>query len=384
MSIKPNLPKLGLYVHWPYCARICPYCDFNVRRDRGQDTEFLVDAIVADIRFWRTRLEKPTALTSLSFGGGTPSRMDPGQMHRIIQAAEQSFGFMADIEISLEANPTDFETDRYADFASIGINRLSLGIQSLDEQQLEFLGRDHTAIEAFKALQEARKNFASVSGDFIYGLPQQSVTDWQKQLEEILDFGLQHLSLYCLSIEPKTMFYKQYQRGLLVPSDDDQMADLYELTQELTDNMGLPAYETSNHAVDDESRSKHNLLYWQGDDWIGVGPGAHARVSLDGSRHEMASHLSPQNYAKAVQQTGWGVTTCKKLTPQDDLAERLLLGLRLSDGIDLAQMQGRAGYEIDQARLLNLTKAGLLQVRDGKLKASAPLLVDRIGSELLL
>ncbi|MCF6292933.1 MAG: radical SAM family heme chaperone HemW [Robiginitomaculum sp.] len=384
MNVKLNHPKLGLYVHWPYCARICPYCDFNVRKDRGQDTDFLVDAIIADIKGWKKRLEKTSALSSLSLGGGTPSLLQPSQMHRIIQAAEKSFGFGADIEISLEANPTDFETDRYAGFAAAGVNRLSLGIQSLDNQQLEFLGRDHTVTEALNALQEARKQFSSVSADFIYGLPQQSVLHWQKQLAEILELGLQHLSLYCLSIEPKTMFFKQYERGQLTPVNDDQMADLYELTQSMTAQTGYTAYETSNHAIDDDSRSKHNLLYWQGDDWIGVGPGAHARASIDGSRHELASYRQVQNYANAVQKTGWGVEVSEKISPEDDLAERLLLGLRLEEGIDLSKMQVRAGCEIDRQRLENSTKAGLVSIQNGMLKASIPLLVDRIGAELLL
>jgi oxygen-independent coproporphyrinogen-3 oxidase len=238
--------------------------------------------------------------------------------------------------------------------------------------------------EALSALQEARKQFASVSADFIYGLPQQSVAKWQKQLAEILDFWLQHLSLYCLSIEPKTMFYKQYQRGLLVPSDDDQMADLYELTQSMAVKTGYTAYETSNHSINDENRSKHNLLYWQGDDWIGVGPGAHARAGIDGSRHELASYRQVQNYANAVRQTGWGVEVCKKLSPEDDLAERLLLGLRLGAGIDLSKMQARAGHEISLKRLQDSTKAGLVSMQNGMLKASIPLLVDRIGAELLL
>ncbi|MBL1430944.1 MAG: radical SAM family heme chaperone HemW [Robiginitomaculum sp.] len=384
MNVKLNRPKLGLYVHWPYCARICPYCDFNVRKDRGQDTDFLVDAIIADIKGWRTRLGDMPALSSLSLGGGTPSLLQPRQMHRIIQAAEKSFGFVADIEISLEANPTDFETDRYADFASAGVNRLSLGIQSLEQQQLEFLGRDHTVTEALNALQEARKQFTSVSADFIYGLPKQSVAKWQEQLTEILELSLQHLSLYCLSIEPKTMFFKQYERGQLTPVNDDQMADLYELTQSMTAQIGYAAYETSNHAIDDDNRSKHNLLYWQGDDWIGVGPGAHGRASIDGSRHELASYRQVQKYADAVRKTGWGVEVSQKISPEDDLAERLLLGLRLEEGIDLSTMQSRAGCEIDRQLLENSTKAGLVSMENGMLKASIPLLVDRIGAELLL
>ncbi|MBL4618213.1 MAG: radical SAM family heme chaperone HemW [Robiginitomaculum sp.] len=384
MKVKLNQPKLGLYVHWPYCARICPYCDFNVRRDRGQDNDFLVDAIIADIRGWRKRIDPVPTLSSLSLGGGTPSLLHPRQMHRIIQAAEKNFGFLPDIEISLEANPTDFEAVKYADFAAAGVNRLSLGIQSLDNQQLEFLGRDHTVAEALLALEKARKQFTSVSADFIYGLPQQAVVKWQEQLKEILALGLQHLSLYCLSIEPKTMFFKQYERGQLVPTDDDKVADLYELTQNMTAKIGYTAYETSNHTMGDENRSKHNLLYWQGDDWIGVGPGAHARACIDGSRHELASYRQVQNYADAVQKNGWGVELCEKLSPADDLAERLLLGLRLADGIDLSKMQVRAGHEIDQKRLKNSTKTGLVSIQKGKLKASIPLLVDRIGAELLL
>lgn len=384
MSDDKATAKLGLYVHWPYCARICPYCDFNVRRDRGQDTDFLVNAIVDDIQGWATRIDQPKPLSAISFGGGTPSRMHPAQIGRITQAAEKNFGFATDIEISLEANPTDYEMRRYGDFAALGVNRLSLGMQSLEAKELHFLGRDHSVTEAKAALDTAQHKFKRISADFIYGLPDQSQNNWQQQLQEILKLGVDHLSLYCLSIEPGTAFFKNQTDGVLLACEDDLVADLYAITDLLTGAAGLLAYETSNYSRDQQNQSIHNLIYWQGDDWVGVGPGAHGRALIAGKRHEVTTHKRPQNYAKAVSKTGWGAALNQPLSAIDDLAERLLLGLRLREGIDLAQMQARAGASLNAAALSALIDSGLLVISGGKLQATAPLLVDRIGSELLL
>ncbi|VAV98759.1 Radical SAM family enzyme, similar to coproporphyrinogen III oxidase, oxygen-independent, clustered with nucleoside-triphosphatase RdgB [hydrothermal vent metagenome] len=375
--------KLGLYVHWPYCAKICPYCDFNVRRDRADDTGFLVDAMAVELGHWRAKIDTPRPLTSISFGGGTPSRLTPAQLQQILAAAQQAFGFAPDIEISLEANPTDVEASKYREFAALGVNRLSLGLQSLDDQQLQFLGRDHDADEGLRALDIARQNFAMVSADFIYALPQQNREQWQRALSAILGLGLAHLSLYCLSIEPGTAFANQVRRDQWSPADNDQTADLYELTQNLCGQNGLPAYEISNHSRDIGNRSQHNILYWQGDDWIGIGPGAHARVPINGHRQALATHTRPQQYAEAVTKTGWGIQQMEALRPQDDLAERLMLGLRLTDGIDLELLQARAKTRLDPTRLQQACADQYLQQNGKTLRALVPLLVDRIAAELL-
>jgi len=375
---------LGLYVHWPYCAHICPYCDFNVRRDRGQDTNFLVDAIITDIIGTASRINNSRPLTSVSFGGGTPSRMQPEQIRQILQAAEQVFGFLPDIEVSLEANPNDNKNGRFQGFAESGINRLSLGIQSLNPKTLKFLGRDHNVDDAREALEVAQAIFPSVSADFIYGLPSQSLIAWDKELQDILSLNLPHLSLYCLTIEPGTSFARDQKQGKLTALDDDLTADLYQCTQEKTTASCLPAYETSNHANAASSYSAHNMLYWQGEDWIGVGPGAHGRITTNGQRQELASHKRPQDYAQAVSKTGWGVQIQNTISPADDLAERVLLGLRLSAGINLHKLQNRANTGLNPQAMTNLIETGLLQITNDRLRATKPLLVDRIARELLL
>ncbi|PHR63194.1 MAG: coproporphyrinogen III oxidase [Robiginitomaculum sp.] len=383
LETKPGA-ALGLYVHWPYCARICPYCDFNVRRDRGQDTGFLVEAMIAEIKQWAARIDTNQPLASISFGGGTPSRMEPTQLQKILQAAEHSFGFTSDIEISLEANPTDQDAARYEAFAQMGVNRLSLGVQSFDDAQLAFLGRDHTAASATRALALAQTHFDLVSADFIYGLPDQTGQQWQSALGDILTLELSHLSFYCLSIEPGTAFSKWQQRGKLQPMPDDQTADLYDLTQTALGAAGMPAYEISNHCAGQANRSRHNLLYWQGDDWIGIGPGAHGRVKVNGRRHAVANLRRPQDYANHVQQDGLGALELESLSADDDLAERLMLGLRLPDGIGLDIMQSRAGAKLDANRLARSLQAGTVRLEKGQLIASSPLLVDRIALDLLV
>jgi len=378
-----NPALLGLYVHWPYCAKICPYCDFNVRPEKGQETDFLVEAIVQDIHGWKQRMDTPRPLASLSFGGGTPSRMTPAQMGQILQAADQAFGFQADAEISLEANPNDMEAGRYPAFADLGVNRLSLGVQSLDDGQLQFLGRNHTAQQAQKALHIAQRCFAQVSGDFIYGLPEQKVSEWSQELESILALGLDHLSLYCLTIEPKTAFYQRQQKGILVPPDDDDMADLYEQTQRQTMRAGMKRYEISNHARTRCNQSQHNLLYWRGENWIGVGPGAHGRVQMGSKRCAVSTVLRPKDYAQVVQDQGAGVDQIEPLSCADDLVERLMLGLRLAEGIAVNEMQSRAGSQLDDGNVQRLLDEKRLWLDEGNLGVYDPLLVDRIAYELL-
>lgn len=373
---------LGLYVHWPYCARICPYCDFNVALEKNRDTDALVDAICADIAHWAAK-EFARPLVSLSFGGGTPSRLQPDQMQQIVQAAQTGFGFAADAEIMLEANPLDVTTENCAKWREQGVNRLSMGVQSLRGDALQLLGRDHDRAQALAAIKTAQAAFANVSLDLIYGLPGQTPSDWAAELDEALQLGLPHYSLYALTIETGTSFFKRHERGQLPVPDDDGFADMYAITQSLTGQAGVPAYEVSNHARAPEFRSRHNLLYWRGGDWIGVGPGAHGRWYESGARHGGEARRNIPAYVHAVQETGCGLIDSETLSLTDDLVEQLLMGLRLSAGMDLAALEQRTGARIDRDRLATMVHAGWI-VQDGNtIRVDDLLLTDRIGVELL-
>ena len=276
-------PKTGLYIHWPFCARICPYCDFTITRSRNEDIGAWTDIFVEDLRRYGEMIG-PRPLVSIYFGGGTPSLMPPDAVGRVIDAAEDVYGIEPGAEITLEANPTDAEAARFSGFASAGVNRLSLGVQSLDDRQLSFLGRNHGAGEARAAVEVAMKAFRQVTLDFIYALPDETMEAWRARLSEILSLGAGHLSLYQLTVEQGTAFGQAVKRGDWTPSGEDRSADLYDLTQEMTDEVGLPAYEVSNHARAGEE-AVHNGLYWQGADWLAIGPGAHGRLTTGGARH---------------------------------------------------------------------------------------------------
>jgi oxygen-independent coproporphyrinogen-3 oxidase len=283
--------SLALYVHWPYCARICPYCDFNVVRDRGRVEEQagLVQAILADMEA-QSLLAGPRRLASIFFGGGTPSLMPPEAVAAVIARAKTLFPPDGEIEITLEANPTDAEAGRYAALAAAGINRLSMGVQSFDDAALKFLGRDHSAAEARRAVETAGKAFPRLSIDLIYARPGQSVADWTAELTTALDLGFEHVSPYQLTIEPTTAFGRAFARGTLTPPDEDLAAALYEATQTVLEAAGFEAYEVSNHARDVAARSSHNLHVWRGGDYLGLGPGAHGRLTLEGERTATVAH----------------------------------------------------------------------------------------------
>ncbi|PHS24042.1 MAG: coproporphyrinogen III oxidase [Robiginitomaculum sp.] len=375
----------GLYVHWPYCTRLCPYCDFNIYRDRQGGHDDLLAAILADIKGHKERLDVPGPLHSLSFGGGTPSLLRPAQIAAVIETADQVFGFVPEAEISLEANPDRLDMDRCAGFAGAGINRLSIGVQSLDDQELKFLGRDHDAEEARRALEAAAKTGMRVSADFIYDLPDQSVSSWSKGLDDALALGLQHYSFYALTIEPGTAFGLQVKKGRLRPAPEERSADLYILTQERTAKAGLPAYEVSNHASKPEEQARHNLIYWQSGDWIGVGPGAHGRASLKGQRHALEAALRPEAYTRAVQETGWGVVEATALDTQDIIMETLSMGLRLREGLDIMALQTKTGFTLPAEKLHELIEEGYL-AKDGatiRVRTKGWALIDRLVLELL-
>jgi oxygen-independent coproporphyrinogen-3 oxidase len=352
----------ALYIHWPFCAKKCPYCDFNSHVRDGVDVAAWQAALIADMRA-EAAVAGGKPLTSIFFGGGTPSLMPPALVAALLAEAERLWGFAPEIEITLEANPSSVETANFAALASAGINRVSLGVQSLDDAELRFLGRLHGAKEALEALDTAQQHFKRVSFDLIYALPGHTPQLWHDRLTRALGFGTGHLSLYQLTIEPGTRFASDVRRGRLVPLDDDEAAQLFDITQELSAAAGLPAYETSNHARAGEE-SRHNLVYWRYQDYAGIGPGAHGR------RGGMAAvrHKKPENFLAAVARQGNGIAEARALAVPEQAAEALLMGLRLTEGIDLAALSARFGLPraglIDEAALARLITLGLMW-RDG-------------------
>lgn len=361
--------RVALYVHWPYCARICPYCDFNVVRDRGRHLEqnALVEAIVADLRA-QSALIGPRQLTSVFFGGGTPSLMKPDAVARILDEARGLFPVAGAIEVSLEANPTDAEADRYQALADAGVTRLSMGIQSFDDGALKFLGRDHSAASARRAAATAARIFPRLSIDLIYARPDQTVPEWTQELRTAFDLGFEHISPYQLTIEPTTAFGRAFARGRLVPPDEDMAAALYESTQEILERQGFEAYEVSNHANSVAARSSHNLHVWRGGDYIGVGPGAHGRLTTSQGRQATVAHRRIANYVAGVSAgTPW--QEHEHLSPLDADEERVLLGMRTVEGIP-REVLTRLGMDFTAGRLADLVGDGFVEVVGERLRAT--------------
>lgn len=341
----------ALYIHWPFCARKCPYCDFNSHVRAEVDHALWREAMLADMRHEAARAGGET-LTSIFFGGGTPSLMPPALVEALLREAERLWGFAADIEITLEANPSSVEAANFEALAGAGINRVSLGLQSLDDDPLRFLGRLHDAREGLAALDTAQRHFARVSFDLIYALPGQTEAAWRSQLQRALGLGTGHLSLYQLTIEPGTRFATDVRQGAFEPKDADSAGDMYTLTQELTAAAGLLAYEVSNHARPGEE-GRHNMTYWRYRDYAGIGPGAHGR------RGDVATqrHRKPENWLAAVGRAGHGLVEERPLASAEQAAEALLMGLRLAEGIDLAELGARFG--IASERLVERSKLEL-------------------------
>ena len=376
----PHPAPLGVYVHWPYCARICPYCDFNVVRDRGRRDEqaALAAAILADLTA-QAALTGPRRLVSVFFGGGTPSLMDPDWVAAIIDRAKALWPPLGPIEATLEANPTDAESGRFAGFAAAGVTRLSLGVQSLDDGALTFLGRNHDAAQARRAIVLARALFANLSVDLIYARPGQAVADWRRELAQMVALGPDHLSPYQLTIEAGTAFDRAVRRQVFQPRDPETSARLYEATQAVLEAEGFAAYEVSNHARPG-AEARHNLVYWRGEDYVGAGPGAHGRLTIDGARVATVAHARAADYIAAVERTGLGLEDREILGAVAAAEERLMLGLRVSEGVPLAELRALA-----LARLDELAQAGLLVRRNDRLVAtpSGRLVLDRVISELV-
>jgi oxygen-independent coproporphyrinogen-3 oxidase len=327
----------GLYVHWPFCEAKCPYCDFNSHVVRHVDQSRWARALVREIE--RVAAQTPgRVLSSIFFGGGTPSLMLPSTVEAVLNAARDAWTWANDIEITLEANPSSVEAERFRGIAEAGVNRVSLGVQALNDADLRRLGRLHDVAEARAAIETAQNTFGRVSFDLIYARQDQSVTDWKAELREALAIGVSHLSLYQLTIEQGTAFGDRLNAGRLrgLP-DEDLAADMYEATQDLCDTAGLPAYEISNHAAP-EDMSRHNLIYWRYGDWAGIGPGAHGRLSFGTKRIGNAAWTAPGKWIEAVE-AGNGDESHFDLTTQDQVGEHLMMGLRVVEGLDLSVLR---------------------------------------------
>lgn len=325
----------ALYIHWPFCEKKCPYCDFNSHVRAGVDEAAWRAALIADMRA-EAAVAGGEALTSIFLGGGTPSLMSPALVEALLVEAQALWGFAPDIEITLEANPSSVEAARFAGIARAGVNRVSLGIQSLEDETLRWLGRLHSATEALAALEVAQAQFARTNIDLIYALPDQTSAQWEAQLAHALALGTAHISLYQLTIEPGTRFATDVRLGRFDPLEADAGAELFTLTQDMCAAAGRPAYETSNHARTGEE-SRHNLTYWRYQDYCGIGPGAHGR------RGGLATtrHRKPENYLAAVARTRHGIAEQRQLPLREQASEALLMGLRLVEGVDLAGLEKR-------------------------------------------
>ena len=375
------MPPLALYIHWPFCVSKCPYCDFNSHVRESIDQDRWRAALLADLTH-EAALTPGRTVASVFFGGGTPSLMPPATVAALLDAVAGHWRLAADVEITLEANPSSVEAARFADLAAAGVNRVSLGLQALDDAALRFLGRAHDAGEGQAALATAIATFARVSFDLIYALPGQTPAAWQGELTRALAFGTEHLSLYQLTVEPGTRFATEAAQGRLRLPTPDDAADLFELTRAVTAAAGLPAYETSNHARPG-AESRHNLTYWRYGDYLGIGPGAHGRRgSLATQRHR-----KPENWLAAVARNGHGNQVEEPLDGHTRATEALVMGLRLTEGVDLRRVAGLAGgfAPVDRAAVARLTTLGLVTLADERLTVTATgaLLLDAILPEVV-
>ncbi|WP_244536034.1 radical SAM family heme chaperone HemW [Hyphomicrobium sp. NDB2Meth4] len=367
----PDDPGFGLYVHWPFCAQKCPYCDFNSHvRFGGIDEPRFRAAFLRELEHTATRLG-PRTVSSIFFGGGTPSLMQPETVAAILDRAAELWHVAPDAEITLEANPGSVEAGRFRGYRSAGVNRVSLGVQSLRDDILKSLGRIHSVAEAKAAIEIARTTFDRFSFDLIYARPKQTTDEWRAELREALLIAGQHLSLYQLTIEPETPFAALHAAGKLIVPDEDTAFALYDLTQEMTAAAGLPAYEVSNHAGPGEE-SRHNLLYWRYGEYAGIGPGAHGRIVLDGVRNATSTERNPEAWAALVERDGHGIIEEMPLTRPEQADEMLLMGLRLSEGLDLQRLAQLCGAPLPGKTVSELTQQGLIEAIPGtqRIKAS--------------
>lgn len=362
----------GVYIHWPFCARKCPYCDFNSHvRPKGVDEAGYLAAMEREIAA-HAALTPGRTVTSVFLGGGTPSLMSADGVGRLLDLVGKSWQIAGDAEITLEANPSSVEADRFRGYRAAGVNRLSLGVQALDDAALKFLGRLHSVDEALKALELARSTFPRLSFDLIYARPDQTLDAWEAELRRAIGFAADHLSLYQLTIEPDTAFEKLVDAGKLVVPDADAAADLYELTQTITAAANLPAYEISNHATPG-AESRHNLVYWRYGEYVGLGPGAHGRIVHGDDRGRLATiaERNPEAWMKRVAEIGNGVIETEEIFGETAGDEMLLMGLRLVEGIDVARYRRLAGRGFDEVRIADLLAHGMIErMDDGRIRTT--------------
>jgi putative oxygen-independent coproporphyrinogen III oxidase len=353
-------PAFGVYVHWPFCLSKCPYCDFNSHiRHGGVDEARFVRAFTAEITATAARVPGRTVST-IFFGGGTPSLMQPASVAAILDAIGRHWGVAPDVEVTLEANPTSVEAERFAGYRSAGVNRVSLGVQALDDAALSALGRLHTAREALDAVAIARRIFGRFSFDLIYARPAQTPQMWRDELKRAIAEAAGHLSLYQLTIEPDTPFAALHAAGKLAIPDSDLGRTLYDLTQDVCAEAGLPSYEISNHARPGQE-CRHNLVYWRYHEYAGIGPGAHGRLKIGGTRRATATEKRPEAWLAQIEAKGHGVTTDDALTRSEAADEFLLMGLRLAEGINLERFAALAGFPLEAKQIADLAAHGLIE-----------------------
>ena len=353
-------PGFGIYVHWPFCLSKCPYCDFNshVRQAPVEEARFL--AAFRQELAHRAALTPGRTVSSVFFGGGTPSLMNPATVASILDSIGGHWPIALDAEVTLEANPTSVESTRFQGYRTAGINRVSLGVQALNDPDLKALGRLHTAEEALAAVAVAAAHFDRFSFDLIYARPGQSPAAWKAELAGAIDRAAEHLSLYQLTIEPDTMFERLHKAGKLTVPDPEQARALWEVTQELTSSRGLPAYEVSNHARPG-AESRHNLVYWRYGEYAGVGPGAHGRILTPSGRRAQSTERHPEMWLTVVEGEGHGIVSDESLSAEEQGDEFLLMGLRLNEGIEPARFEALSGRPLDRSRIDSLVADGLVE-----------------------
>lgn len=376
-------PGFAVYVHWPFCLSKCPYCDFNSHVVRDLDAAGWAAALTRELGHMRG-LTGLRQVDSIFFGGGTPSLMPAETVEAVLNAVARLWTVAGDVEISLEANPTSVEADRFRAYASAGVNRLSLGVQALDDAALKFLGRLHTSAEALAALDVAQATCARVSADLIYARPDQTVDAWMDELERILARGLEHLSLYQLTIEEGTPFAALHRAGALQMPDEDASAALYRATQELCDTAGLRAYEVSNHARPG-AECRHNLVYWRYGDYVGAGPGAHGRLAIDGAKVATRTLAAPEAWREAVEAQGHGIEEPAPIARADQGDEMMLMGLRLAEGVSRRRYEKLSRRMIDEKKLAALEAGGLIACESDCIRATpnGRLVLNRLVADLL-
>lgn len=371
MSSATDTPgAFGVYVHWPFCAAKCPYCDFNSHVRASIDETGWIEALLRELRSTAEWLgHERRQVSTIFFGGGTPSLMCGSSVACVLEEIAKLFPTASDLEVTLEANPASVEAARFRDYRAAGVNRLSLGMQALNDRDLKRLGRLHSAAEAKAALRIAQRVFDRVSFDLIYARPEQTSVAWKAELSEALTYGVEHLSLYQLTIEPATPFATLHRTGQLHVPDDEAAAHLYELTQELTESAGLPAYEISNHARPN-AEARHNLLYWRYGTYAGIGPGAHGRLLREGKRYETLTEKLPERWQSRVSETGSGIVERNEIAVRDQAHEHLLMALRLREGVDVSGYESRWNTTLDRRRIADLAAEGLVMFHDDQLRAT--------------